>query len=919
MKKDTRFAYRTILTVAVFAVAFVFYLLTASYLPYPGLSSDYLISLIFPWQYTMPQVDILGALVTSHVARLCSPESLMVGMAILSAALGALIVTALFRTVYFTVQVSSLDMEGVLEREMARATRDFGACAEMIGVLTAMVGMVTLPLWVVGTRPLPTSFAIMIASVAIALRVELRYRFARLIQSNATQIGILDAGITILMVALAVMMATYSAPLFPVGLILIILVVLPLFNPAAYFRVRLLTATLVGAALGLLFSIGAVTAWSTYVAGTDISAGSAWAAHVKGVLAQVPSVIMTMPDSMALALCALCTALHLGCFPWAYNKFGKPFLGHVLMVVLPAVAIWGKPTAFWNTLEEPTALSALAIFTLVAFCGTMLGSWARCWLDVHTHWRPRLAHLAAGVMLLIPMAIWAGINVATTWRSGVGSVANVATKACWADYEVALPKERKLWLSGDTHITSNFILRRYMLGNPFAGAPMRLLMSHRFSEFCDSSFAKRLNNDPVLKYMVLLGAPAVRSYIIGCINYGEFLSDAEMDESAGEALTHVAEKVEASHFGKTHVGQRSIARVNAWAAGCYARAAWNTKDAATGVAYLRRAMALDPENKAYPLGLDALAQRAKEPLTPEEKLQVTKLYEDEPWLRQPTWRQMEQFDVRYGQVYTPAFDSARRLWQVRNGAREAALAKMIALFREDCAQLNDEERDNALLILDEAETGERLLQHGKEHIAEVKTYLCLYPLSETSLKLAELYREQIADDHALEFCYSDNNVRHMNPKRMADRASAVFMKESSFRCALLFVKLCLQAGDVERAQKFVSGFIIDKELPTQAYGVEYLRVLVLQAIAKTDAAKARTLAQMWLRSEPKQKSLWQFVLTDATLSEDERVTLAKSCLATDPFHPEAIRIFAEHLATLEGDAAAQRYTDALRATIRAMQ
>ncbi len=911
LSRDSRFAYRTLLTFAVFGIAFLFYMATACYVPYPGTSSQFILSLLFPWQYTMPQVDILSALATTAAVRFCSPESLMVCLAMFSAALGATIVTSIFRIVYFTVQFSCMELDSIRENEMARTTRDIGFCAEVTGLLTALVGMVSLPIWVLGTRPLPVTAAIAIASVLIALSIELRFRMGLLLQAYSEKLTLSDTLLALVTTGVSVAMATYSAPLFPVTLLLLILTFSPLFNAAALFRTHLLLTLLAGIVLGGVLSLCVVGGWLTYLTDESIPLLQAWLAHTGSTMQHVASVFTTPPDSFAVGLCALGLVFHIGCFPRAFIGLRRMLLGNLIMVALPIIALCGIPTAFWSTLEEPSALSVIGVLLFVTFSGGMLGAWGHLWLERNMHQKVRTAHNIALIILFIPMAIWGSANALSYWRAGVGAVAQAAMKEAIPSLDAIIPTTQKLWISDTTRLPSHFILHRYIHEAPFAGAPKHLSMAHRHREFCNPELARAFRDDPILKHLLPLGTKPVALYLAGAADDADFRSDTHFTTDTGNALISVIDKLATTVFAQTESGQKALRELHEWTADCFARGALREKDPVQKVSLLRTAMRLAPDNDAYPLGLEATAHAIGAPLTKDEQLCIVRIHEYYTWLNHPTWQHVERFDTTYGQVDTPPLATARRLNAIRTGDRANALAELNDLLHSAPTTLCEEELDILLLHADETHLGELLLSHAQEHPELLKTYLARYPLTATSRQLAKLHPDLIKDTPALAFCYAEKNLRHMEPDRMADRASAIFMANYDFRSALLFVNLCLLAENTERAQHFVSGFIAEKELASLAYGLEFLRLQVLSAIAKSDPSKAYALADHWLRKTPIQKSLWTFRLTDSSLSPAERLDIAKRCLSTDPTHPHAVNVMREHLRVIEGEAVARRYMDTI--------
>ena len=911
MVRDKRFARRTLCTFAVFAAVFLFYLLTAAYVPYPGESATYLASLVFPWQYETPQGGMLGSLLTYLVTAAVSPGALMTAVSVLTALCGAIAVTAVFRVVYFTVQFSSLDLEGVRAGEIPRTTGDIAFCAEVTGLAAAAVAAVTVPLWAIATRPLPATVPVALVGLAWALAAELRYRQALLARDYTATLRFGEMAL-IALTAFFSFLALFTdmtllLPLLPALIILF----MPFVLPTMLFRLRALPCLLTGIVLAALAALGVARLWlDAFAVDPSGSAFAFWANSLSGGMATLNRVLFVPTEAIALALLALSAALMLGCFPAAYCSFGKPLIGQLVALAIPVAALCGWPEAFWGEMQQPSVLAVAASSLAVAVTCTVVGSWCRCWLDIHMAWRPARAYAIAGGIVFVPLLTLTAIAVWTGWRSGAGFPARLAFRDCWAAYEEAVGRDSRLWLSSTARVSDAFVLYRHINGQTIAIAPVRLLLGRNYDAFRDRTVAGELRDDPVVTELAGIGASSVRMYLEYDADYAGYLADADHTERAAEALVGIAEHLRTTDYGRTPAGKISIAKARAWAARCYAAIALGMPPA-DALRLLRLAASLNPSNRAYPLGIFAAAQRADAPVTADERLAVTRILEADPALRAPTWWQVDAFDAAEDVVRTPAFDAARRMRAVRNGPRRPAIDRLIAMYRTDPGSLSAVERAVALLELPEQEAGAILLERGALQPSDVLLYLAANPFTETSMALAKRYPDFLKEDEAVARCYDASNIRHMDPGRMTDMAAAYFAQKASNVRALLLVSLCFREGDIDRAREFVSGFLLEERLPRTAYTAEHLRLQVLRRLVETPD-RGRAVAEGWLRSHPIQSALWTYLLEEVPLAPDERRAAVQACLAVLPTHPEASRLEAEYIRSLHGDGAAARYLNAVR-------
>ncbi len=163
-------------TAAVFVAAFVFYALTASFVPIPGVSAEFASSLCFPARIPAVMQYPLDAVLGRIVASVAGPERMGAALSLFAALLGALTVTGLFRATVAGVRFSCLDLTGIRKEELPRVRSDISATAIFAGVGTAVIGAVALPVWALGTRPLPGALSAVLGVALLTFALGCRWR-----------------------------------------------------------------------------------------------------------------------------------------------------------------------------------------------------------------------------------------------------------------------------------------------------------------------------------------------------------------------------------------------------------------------------------------------------------------------------------------------------------------------------------------------------------------------------------------------------------------------------------------------------------------------------------------------------------------------------------------------------------------------
>ncbi len=896
--KSTRISW--IWSVAVFAVATVFYLLTSAWGAYPGASARFVASALFSeWGvggvHTLEQGLVLG------LVRVLAPEYVMVGFSWLAATLGGLTILGLFRATMAGISLSCVDMNGIRKHEMGRMREDLWLVMLLTGLGTALAGLVALPLWAQGTRPLAGGAATTLGMALICFALRLRRRCIEDLDQTERltfRHQVLLAGVF----ALAAYLGVDVVQLAPVALVGMVL------GGSAFVRAEgtAQAQNLLWAAIGVV--AGVVASMVTYrvslaLAGveTEMSMGVLWVNRVMAAWKGALPWAMSFEGASALILFALPMGLYFGCFPQAYLKFASPLIGQLVILLALGTCLAQWPEALWETLAEPSVLSALGMAMLICIAGMMVGSWASNWLDVHTRWKPGAAHGVVTVMVMGFLCALAGAE-GWLWRDqGAGRPAREVCREVWKAQERSVPAQAQVWLEAPWRGVEDFLVWRHTQGRTLypvrAGATKgrAIYLGDQTWEACaaaDLTFA-RLQTLPRALEQYLAASPW-RHFVLS----GELPLDNERE------MVAMVRWAEGTPFGQTPAGQRFLEGLLARAARSAVTRAY-TLPPAEAAEHLREALTWNATNRAAVLSLAALAEEGVA-VSQAERVAGVAILEREMWLQEPTPRQALAFEAKYGPVRNAAFRSARRMGCLESDNRERMLAELCKVYGENPQVLSAQERLVALLALGET-MGAEHLRHVPAQPEELELYLLAYPLTEASRALYQTYRETLKENSALTQIY---NTRYgVNRDRLRDRILSFFSRDGHFAYALFYVNDCLAQGDLEAAEQFVTGFSFRERMAEMPYLAETLRVRVLEKIAETDTTKSVATARDWLLSDPKQPAIWRFLFEHEAKPSVEDVL---SCLADYPNHPQAAVCFGDYLRAEAGEEVAARWAEACK-------
>ena len=874
---------------AAFAAAAGFYFATATYVPFPGQSSEWLAALCFPGQFDTTAYPI-DAVVGRWIVALTPPEALMTVMTAVSAVVGALLVMMFFRMAISGVRFCCQDFTGIRKDEEARARSDVRLIIWLTGFGAALFGLAALPVWAIGTRPLPGALTILLCCSLLAFAMHVRQYAAALLDISGPWPTARLGARLFLVFALATWVGLVSLPLIPVSILSIALAGRVLIRHDTEERLALILWVVVALVAGVGLSMATVSIWqSLFCAEPHLAMPVLWAKRLQAGVPQLLALFQTLEGGRALAAFALVSVLLIGNFPIAYLRFGTPLVGQLAIVALVGLGCARFPASYWDGMTEPPVLDAVAIYLTVATFGLTVGSWVRNWLDVNSHRPERQAHRLA---LLLAAAVFLPLTLIVAlqdWRDGSGLLAREAMSQPETSAGLAVPEGVCAWLNPPAPQATSLVFR-YLSGEPFQVVQSPLDLDCSDVPEADCALLAELREIGPAPLLVQLNHSAFA---------GKLLS-GDLPEAEAFKRAALAEALARTSFSETAPGRRFLESLRMDAARALVDRAEGEPDA-EALSMLREALALNPGNRSAWLGLRALPDGL---ITDDEYVAAESLCDHAPWLREPTVAQARTVDLADGRVRSPLFASARRVWGVIREAKTAEYERLLALYREAPAMLSEEERIFAAVALPEEEVGRMLLAREASE-DELEAYLCAYPESETSEALYEQNRERLERNQGLAWlCQGKGRVIG---DRRAAKALAFFRSEHRFAYAMLYVKILLADGKLDEAREFVTGFNAVENLSSSPLLFEWLLERILTAVAAKDPVEAASLARGWLRANPQQPFLWEYLFGHLAWTEVD----LRNCLAVFPLHIEATERYAGLLREKLGDEAAQRYAAAV--------
>ena len=899
-------------TVLVFSFSFVWFVLTSASVPYPGASSDFLSSLCYPGFLPAEMQTPLDALGARAAVLLIDPKHLMLAMRLLSAALGALIAVAIFRASLACTHLAYAEDETVPELATKRTSQDFLALGTVTGFGAVLLSITSLPLWSLATRPQPHTFTVLLTMVLLAFSLGLRWRCA--IDCACHRPPTFRRRLLMgLIFGFAAFLGTTAPTLLPVSVLAMTLSGAVIIRPETEGRSAYFIWIILGIIGGLVLSVISVASWhAVFSPEPDISPLRLWIGWMQTSVPQLQALLFTFEGAVPLVLFSLGAVLILECIPTAFLVLFRPLPGYFIIVALCAVILLRWPAAFWETQSEPSALAAVGILLIHMSAALLVGSWCRHLLDANAALPARKAYLRMILLFTVFILPLTGALAYLNRTDGAGLAANQVLKDRWAVYDAGLPEEASLWLNPPED-TFDIPLRRYLAGKPLVPAtntddPMKQIqLGGKTLETCAET-------DPALSALLTVGGNAVIDYLTHSDIYHKFIVSGDNRPNDPKALTEAALAIESSNYGATSVGRHQAARLRDRAAReiilqTEAHAVHGTPaETAKG---LIQALTLSPDNPAVLLNLLAVHD-AGHPIDNNLRRRARDVIEISPWLRSPRPEQARAFEQKYGKIRSRTFLSAARLYNLCRGHRPAVSEALRRLYKEQHDTLSDRERLAVLVELPEAEAT-TLLHRNTPSEAELEFYLCAYPWTAPSLELYAKHQTLFENNDCISLMYSAMRPSARD-RFIENKPLSFFHRDGRFAYAWLHVGTLLQQKKIDEAVAFISGFSVADLATRHPFLTERLRLRVLSDLKQDHPGRARTLLESWLRSNPLQYALWTalFELSDDDTVADNASDPVRECLRHFPYHPIASARFAARLRKSAGDAAADRYCEALK-------
>ncbi len=893
-------------TFGIFIVAMLIYIITASFIPYPGISSEYFTALCYPGSAPKLLTSPVDTLCMRAIIATVAPNQLSVVMGLFYAMIGAGIVACLFRCAIATARHASVDLTGVRDNELDRVLFTISHISFETGIATALLAVLAMPIWAIATRPYPQSVLALLLAVMLTCALEFRWRTTQnylLSQPPRVQHCIV-LGVTYALIALISFM---HPMLIPVTALAFVMASGIFLRTESEGRGPCAIAATIGLGVGLIAAIVFTAQWAQVlnVAQAPLpNAISLWGQHfAAGIKSLVPR--FTVLEGLApLTVFLSAAALFLGCFPHAYLKLGSPIIGQIASVGLFVVAMIRWPEPVWALFCEPDALTLIAGFMLVLCMGALLGSWLHAGFGEYTRWsRARFRTLAFTVTLVVTgaLSIYIGVRNAPM-ASGLYVRDTMQEIAPLLDELVA--EDATLWLTPRTDMLG-IVARRYLAGKPvqpqaesFESVTSASLTSHAFLRVAAAK-------DPLIPALVKLGPEPLRQYLLVMAPELGIMTQLPPRLTSTNAAK-AAKCLHESPFGKTVVGERCVTLLNQMAAREHAACAIGAEPEAAAT-HLRLARVLDPENKGIPLSLASL-QYEGVTVTQQERNDARDVVEARPSLRAPSAAEALAFEYRYGPVRTQGFCSASRLRRLHLGNAPAVLKDIVEIYKETPALLSTTECLVAVLHMP-IENLVALWETRTPSEAELQLFFCAYPDAPQTDALYEKYKKLFRTNDALNTLFREKNSRLR--ERVADKMQSFFLRDGEFAYALYYVNALLADKDLATAVKFVGGFNVRERLAKTPALVEELRCRVLKLLLAEDPAQARVVCEGWLRSEPRQYRIWSMLLSDEMPKSADPEAELRACLRQYPLHPIATARYAEILEKDLGLEAAKRYRDSV--------
>lgn len=891
----------------VFTAALLFYLVSAAFVPYLGLSSEYLTALCYPAHASSLLNSPTDVVFFRTLLQFIPSQSLCTAIGFVQCLIGAAIVTCLFRSAIATVRHSCLDLTGIRQNELDRTLFSISHASLATGLGTALLATTLLPLWATATRPYPQSLAALIAVATLTAALEFRWHAAQqLILAETAKLR--HAFWLLLTTAGIAYLSLTHAMLLPVAAFALVLAGGIFLKREAQGRFIYAMMGGAGVILGLIASVLVTGTWASMLNVTHAPLPNTLVIWAQQLAATLPATIRSFTafeGLVPLVLFLTAAALFLGTFPFAYLKLGAPIIGQLACIALGVVLLLQWPAAAWELLEEPNALCIVGGCMAILCLGALFGSWLHHLLE-HTHrWNRRKVRLVALSITFIILGSYAITQGCINALTGSGRPMTQAMETIAPVLDQLLPEETQLWITPNPD-TFGMLARRVIAQKPVYP------QTEDFATVTEASLAQHpvlgqlAKTDSLLRRLAKLGGEPLRQYLLTEKNTLGILTHLDAQTTAVEAA-RAARLLSDTPVGSTTIGKRCVTQLNRLAAREHAACAIRTEPE-IAVTHLRLARTLDPENPGIKLSLAALKEQMIA-ITQEELDAARDVLEAEPRWKAPSEHDALTFEYRYGPVQTQGFCSASRLRRLRLGNAPAVLEEILHLYRHVPKLLSKSEHLIAMLNLPEAEAAIAAEKSDPE-CAEMELFFCLYPDNPISTELYQRHAASLRGRDALTVLFR-NRVSHLRD-RTSDKMLAFFSRDGVFAYALYYVNALLAADQMETAIAFAGGFNVRERLAKTPALIEELCCRVLDKLEESAPAHARVVCQGWLRSNPRQHRLWTHLLNNPSSSAEQNRIDIETCLLYYPLHPIATHLYAALLEEELGPEAAARYRNAIQ-------
>lgn len=892
----------------ILVVVFAFYVATSAWMVFPGQSAEFLASLVFPGQMLFWGANPLDSLATGLAVWSVPPSLLIPVVSLLAAFWSALAVTAFACVAHIAIRVTSLHILRDSWTERDRTHEDLVLVRRIAAGSVALIGMVALPFWAQGTRPLPSGVMTAFCACVLALTLWFLYRATRA-PSKMGKWAVLRQ-----QVAMGGIFALLSFLGLTSPYLVLVAVLCAIIGGKVLFMVdqEHLHRCFVWIGVGLL--LGAGLAYLAWVVQNVI--------FFPDNAVDFPSWLENIQISWRIAIASLSWlgvlvpvtffiiegVLFVGCYPKMFQSPRRLWLGQLFVLLSMGMATVAFPECFWENFGEPTPLAALAMGLGVVNFGLLLASWCYVWLEYQRRHPARTARtvLVAGALVVSgAVAVWVGLG-ACDEGAGVN-----ARRICGESMEVLdakLPKDCTIWRN-PRRSASRCLVAGYVSGRTlqpvtnWAHLPKDVRLGDRLLSEC-------AEDDPVLKEALEIGGSLPILYLAHSEWRNAVRSEC-LPLSTQDVLVNMAGRIRETRFGETAVGRRYFMECYRLASRMAIARAFNAppEEAAT---WLRKARQWDAGNPSSCLSLGALASEGVA-LTPEEEQACAVLYERDPGLLAPSFEKAKAFEAAFGTVRNAAFRAAKRMQRFVLKDRDAVLQQICEAYRKSPGVLTVQERKIALLALPEREVADLLMENDPSP-EELELYLCLYPRTDASRALYAKYKEsKLAGERMLAIVYSQKSGMRTLQAHISE---SFFARDGRFSSALLHVNDLLKEEQegLEEAVTFVSGFTVGEKLASELFAAEYLRLKTGRELLKANHPQALAILRTWVQSEPHQPSLWALLLSadvQHATPEQRNADLAQ-CLRLYPLLPIAVDLFAEKLREDVGEEAATRWETTIK-------